>query len=271
VTSLPHSPAEETLLDQAAEAFISARKQRPEWPGIPPALRPRTVNDGYRLQKRIHEKLDAKGVKRVGYKVAATTKMGQQPFGLAEPAYAGLFETSRCSVIDSILTANLAAPMLECEVALILGRELDGAVGVSPEAAAAAVATCHIACELVDNRYGDPSATGAPSLIADDWFNVSFVLGSASPNWRALDLKNLHGTIQIDGIIATGHSANVPDAITSLCWLAGKLAQSGRKLDAGEIVMTGSVVPPTKFTPPVKSISLSLDGFEPMQTKRIAS
>jgi len=35
--------------------------------------------------------------------------------------------------------------------------------------------------------------------------------------------------------------------------------------------MTGSVVPPTKFAPPVKSISLSLDGFAPLQTTRKAS
>lgn len=261
-----------STLDEAAEEFIAARAKRPSWPGISPALRPRTLDEGYRLQKRIHEKLNARGVKRVGYKVAATTKPGQLPFGLDEPAYAGLFETSRWSSMDDILTANLAAPMLECEVALILGEDLDGSSGaINAAKAMDAVKTCHIACELVDNRYGDPSTVGTPSLIADDWFNVCFVLGATNPNWRTLDLKNLNGKIQADNLVATGHSSNVPDAITSLRWLVGKLAQYGRKLNAGEIVLTGSVVPPTKFTPPVKSISLSLDGFAPLQTAHKAS
>jgi 2-keto-4-pentenoate hydratase len=259
-------------LDAAADAFVDARAHRPKWPGIAPALRPRTIDEGYRLQKRIHERLDSRGVKRIGYKVAATTKAGQQPFGLDEPAYAGLFETSRWNSMDDILTASLAAPMLECEIALILGKELDGSSGeIGADQAADSIGACHIACELVDNRYGDPSAVGTPSLIADDWFNVCFVLGAASPNWRAHDLKNLNGTIEVDDIVATGHSSNVPDAISSLRWLVGKLAQFGRKLYPGEVVMTGSVVPPTKFAPPVKSISLSLDGFAPLQTTRKAS
>jgi 2-keto-4-pentenoate hydratase len=251
-------------LDKAADLFIAARSERPQWPRIPDALRPRTIEDGYRLQKRIHEKLDARGIKRIGYKVAATTKPGQEPFGLTEPAYAGLFEAGRWKNMDAILAANLARPMLECEVAVIVGRELDGEI--STEKATDAIARCHIACEIVDNRYGDPIATGTPSLIADDWFNVGFVLGAAHPDWRALDLKNLNGTIEIDGAVATGHSSNVPDAIASLRWLVGKLAQFGRKLYPGEIVLTGSVVAPTKFTPPARSLSISLDGFAPLQT-----
>ncbi len=257
---------EDTALDVAADAFISARALRPKWPGIPPALRPRTIDDGYRLQKRIHQKLGDRGIKRAGYKVAATTKPGQMPFGLDEPAYAGLFEASRWNMND-ILSANLSQPMLECEVALVLGETLDGSSGdITAEHARGAVAECHIACELVDNRYGDPAALGTPSLIADDWFNVCFVMGAGNPDWRTLDLKAINGTIRADDILATGNSSNVPDAITSLRWLAGKLAQFGRKLHPGEIVLTGSVVPPTKFSLPVRSISLSLDGFAPLQT-----
>lgn len=258
-------------LDQAADEFIAARAKRPWWPGIPEHLRPRTIEDGYRLQKRIHEVLESRGVKRIGYKVAATTKAGQQPFGLDEPAYAGLFEQSCWNSLDDILTAHLAAPMLECEVALILGKELDGSSGeIGAKQAADAVKACHIACELVDNRYGDPSAVGTPSLIADDWFNVCFVLGSANANWHTINLQDLKGTIRVDDIVAAGNSSDVPDAITSLRWLVGKLAQFGRKLHPDEVVMTGSVVPPTSFRQPVKSISLWLDGFASLQTTRKA-
>jgi 2-keto-4-pentenoate hydratase len=117
---------------------------------------------------------------------------------------------------------------------------------------------------VIDNRYGDPFAVGVPSLLADDFFHASFVLGPANPLWRETDLANLEAAIAIDDAVVHGHSANVLDALASLRWLARKPARFDLALRPGEIILSGTIVPPTRITLPARSVSLSIAGFAPL-------
>jgi hypothetical protein len=69
------SPHEE----EAVRGFLSARKRRPGWTPIAPALRPTSVADGYRLHGAIHERLSAAGDRRLGWKVGSTA-LAEQKF-----------------------------------------------------------------------------------------------------------------------------------------------------------------------------------------------
>ncbi len=258
-----------TANNDAVEAFIRARDNRPRWRGVPPELRPRTLEEGYRLQKAVYARLEALGVKRAGYKVAAAAQAGQRFFGLHEPAYAGIFENTRMESLNDILAARLIEPALECEVAVVLGSDIDGANGqIEPERVAAGIAACHIACEIIDDRYGDPLAAGVPSLLVDDFFNAGFIIGPENPRWRTLDLAHLDGSIRIDDLVARGNSADILDAVTSVRWLAGKLAEVGTRLRAGEVILTGSLVTPMKLGAEPRAASLAIEGFEPLDLKR---
>lgn len=261
----PNSAQRSDAPADAVADFIRVRGDRPRWSGVAPALRPRTVDEGYRLQKAVHERLEASGTRRVGYKVGATSKAGQQYFGIDEPTYAGIFENTRMKSLADIMRAGLVEPSVECEVAVILGTDIDASADtLGPAMIADAISACHIACEIIDNRYGDPLAVGVPSLLVDDFFNAGFVLGADNPQWRTLDLRNLNGSIRIDGVTASGNSADILDALTSVQWLAKKLAQAGRRLRAGEIVLTGSIVVPTRLDPQARSLVLSIEGFRPL-------
>jgi 2-keto-4-pentenoate hydratase len=241
-------------------AFVHARTHRPAWPGIEQPLRPATIEDGYRLQAAIHQRLVDEGDKRVGWKVGSTSAAGQRGFGLKEPVYAGLFASDRSASLAAALSRKLTKPSLECEIAMVLRQDLDPAM--SDASIADAIAACHIGCEIIDNRYGDPSAVGVPSLIADDFFQVGFVIGAENTAWRTQDLTTAAGFIEIDGQRHTGSAQDVLSAFASLRWLAGALSRNGLSLRAGEIVLTGTLVTPTPITLPATAVSMGITGFQ---------
>ncbi len=254
------------LQRDSIRAFVDARAGRLSWTAIAEQLRPGTIDEGYQLQRAIHAQLGANGDPRVGYKIGTTAPAGQRAFGLQEPVYAGLFGSGRSPTLAGALARPLAEPSLECEIALVLGDDIDGAdPALSAEQLADAVRSCHIACEVIDNRYGEPLALGVPSLIADDFFHAGFVIGAANPEWREQDLTSVEAVIEVDGKQTTGAATDVMSAFAALRWLAGKLALHGERLRAGEIIMTGSITTPTRIAPSPGAVTLSITGFAPLK------
>jgi 2-keto-4-pentenoate hydratase len=250
-------------LDEASVAFVAARAARPHWPAVPPSVRPTTLAEAYMLQRAIHNRLAAQGVRPMGYKIGSTSTANQRPWGLEEPVYAGIFADTRADTLAVALSRPLLRPSLECEIAFRLRQDINGADPALSEAVVRdAIAACHIACEIIDSRYDAPMEIGVPTLLADDFFHAGFVLGTAHQGWRALDYRALQGTIDIDGVRTTGDAADTLDALTATRWLARKLGQSSIRLRAGDIILTGSFTRPVPVTPPVRGIALSITGFE---------
>jgi 2-keto-4-pentenoate hydratase len=248
------------------ESFLHSRADRPRWIPVPFELRPPTIEEGYGIQKAVHEAMARSGKRLVGYKVGSASKSSQQVYGITEPVYAGMFLHNQAPDLATALSAPLISPSLECEIAFRLKSNIDGSnPQLSQEDLANAVDTCHIACEIVDNRYGEPLAVGVSSLIADDFFHAAFVLGEANPAWRELDLTKLDAAIEIDGVVARGNSVTALDALSSLHWLARALARQGLSLAAGDVVMSGTIVSPTAISLPARSVSLSISGFSPLR------
>jgi 2-keto-4-pentenoate hydratase len=243
------------------DSFLRSRRERPKWVNVPDEYRPRTEEEGYRFQRAVYDRLDRAGVKRVGYKVGSTSAAGQKALGLREPVYAGIFESSRAPALTSELLSGLIAPSVECEIALDLKAPLDGSdPKLSIADVAAAVETCRIACEVVDNRYGEPLAVGIPTLLVDDFFHASFVLGEPTLSWRRLDFSSLAAFIRVNDNLHAGNSADVLNALESVLWLARKLAGNALRLETGEIILTGSIVTPTRVVFPVERLEVAVAG-----------
>ena len=95
-----------SVQEESVRAFVQARGRQPQWPGIQEPLRPRTIEDGYRLQAAVHARLAAAGDLQVGWKVGSTSASGQLAFGLREPVYAGLFASGRSASLYSPKTCG---------------------------------------------------------------------------------------------------------------------------------------------------------------------
>ncbi|MDB5035695.1 MAG: 4-oxalocrotonate decarboxylase [Chlorobi bacterium] len=197
-----------------------------------------TIDAAYEVQEASVERRLARGERVIGMKMGLTSRAKMEQMGVHEPIYGIL--TSSMIVNDgaAIRISELCHPRIEPEVAFILSDDLEGPV--SPAQALMAVGGVCAALEVIDSRYRDFKFT-LPDVIADNTSAVRFVLGSAVTAADWLNLGNLGMVMEVNGaIVETGSSSAIYDnPARSLAELANMLARRGRKLHAGQIVLSG--------------------------------
>lgn len=222
-------------LDATVEAFWQAR-QRGEY--FPRAWYDRLeLDDAYRIQLALIDRRVALGERHIGWKVGLTAKPIQEQFGFHEPVFGCILESVPSGT--TLKAGELIAPGFESELCLRMGADLSGAVTMAQ--ARAAVAGVHPALEIIETR-GDLSAQIALAM-ADNAQQKTVVLG-APVALGDTALENVACQVQMNGaVVAEGTGAAVlGNPLNSVVWLAGKLAQFGRHIRAGDIIMSGSFV-----------------------------
>lgn len=175
---------------------------------------------------------------RIGWKVGFGSPAAMGNLGTDRPLVGFL---PRARVVASGATVPLAGwtkPVLEAEVAAYLGADLGP--DASPESALAAVSGWSIAIELADL---DAPPTDVERILAGNIYHRHVLLGPVVAE-RPGDLVV---TVSCDGspVVDTA----TPEALTGelgrvLASTASTLASCGTSLSAGDVVITGSVVPP---------------------------
>jgi 2-keto-4-pentenoate hydratase len=230
-------------MSAAADAILAARRAKRILAPLG-AEGPATPEAGYAVQ---HEVAAGQGaVPPAGFKIGATTKQMQDYLGLSGPAAGFVPKASLHPSGAEFRFADFLNPGVECEVGIRLGRDLP-AGPTTREQAAAAVAEVFPAIEIVEKRYGDLAQLGTPTLIADQVFHASGVLGRPVADWRALDLGAAKGTFHVGGkVVGSGYGRDLlGHPLEALAWLAGSgAAEVFGGLRAGQVVWLGSVTPP---------------------------
>src|SRR5215208_3247308 len=241
---------------EAAKAVVSARLAAKALSPLPASVRPRDVAEGYQVQDAVHEMLaETEWGRVVGYKIGCTTAVMQQYLKIAHPCAGGLFSGRIHQGGANVNHGGFFRPGIECEIAVRLGRDLSPAdAPFTVDKVAEAVESYMPAIEVVDERYADWPHTEAPTLIADDFFAAGCVLGGSTPRQALPDLTQLTGQTFINGAEVMGHPHN------ALAWLANNLAERGKALRAGEIVLTGSLVQ-TQWPAPQDDVVVSIAGL----------
>jgi len=127
---------------------------------------------------------------------------------------------------------------MELEIAFRLGRDVPA--GASPEQVLDAVAAAHVVFELCQSRIADPGSQPRHVMLADCISNAGVVVGPEIADWRSVDLKARPGRLLVDGKVhVEGKSI---DPIAALHLLPPELAARGKRLAAGQIVITGSLI-----------------------------
>jgi len=198
--------------------------------------------DAYRINLALTKRHDANGRRQTGWKVGLTAKAIQQQFGLPEPLFACLFEDGRWPSGGSHRLESLIKPGWENELCLTLGAPLRGP-DVTEDQARQAIATVAPALEIIEGRT-PVSPDGLNCLIADNGQNRAYVVGDPTPfDADASDLGAATVEVLIDGEpvdTAAGTAVMESSALTSVVWLANKLAEFDLGLQAGDDIMTGS-------------------------------
>jgi 2-keto-4-pentenoate hydratase len=228
---------EATALARAIDAFWDDWQRGVHFPQ---AWRERLdLDDAYRIQLGLVGRRCTGGMRQVGWKVGLTARAIQEQFDVHEPVFGCLLSEGRIASGHVFRHADLLTPGFENEVCVVLARPLAGA-GLTIGDVAGAVAHCHPALEIVEKR-GD--LTGQLTLaLADNAEQKAFVLGPPVPLTADLDLSAIGARVAINGAeVATGRGdAVLGHPLNSIAWLAAKLAGYGRRLEAGDHIMTGS-------------------------------
>jgi 2-oxopent-4-enoate/cis-2-oxohex-4-enoate hydratase len=243
-TSSNTDPARRKLHDSlATELYGALRERRTVAP-----LRGRgldlEIDDAYAISLGILERRLRDGERVVGKKIGVTSKPVQDMLGVHQPDFG--FLTDRMWIQDGAtvrIAESMIQPRAEAEIALILRQSLKGP-GITPADVLAATESIAPCFEIVDSRISNWDIR-IVDTIADNASCGVFVLGAARVDPRKLDLAQLKASVRKNGQpLSEGFGSAVQGSpLASVAWLANTLGRYGVTLDAGEVILSGSLVP----------------------------
>ncbi len=184
------------------------------------------------------------GAARAGYKIGLTSKAMQDMVNLDQPI-AGVVSAAGVTHSPAELSrGDFGRLGLEFEIAVQLAKDIGaGDLPLDRDEIGAFVAAIAPAFEVIDDRGADYSNLEIFSIVADNSWNSGAVLGEMIPFDG--DLAAATGTLTVNGeIVGTGKGADIlGHPFEPLIWLANHLIARGGTLKAGDIVLTGSLLP----------------------------
>lgn len=202
-----------------------------------------TLDDAYAISLKFLAHRTAEGERVVGKKIGVTSSAVQDMLGVHQPDFGFLTDWMYVEGDIDVDAKKLIAPRAEAEIAFILKDDLVGP-GITPEQVIAATDSIAPCFEIVDSRIDDWNIS-IIDTVADNASCGVFVLGEARADPREFDLPNLHVTVTKNGEpLSEGYGHAVQgDPAMAVAWLANTLGSYGVTLNAGDIILSGSVVP----------------------------
>jgi 2-oxopent-4-enoate/cis-2-oxohex-4-enoate hydratase len=204
----------------AAELYAALRERKP----VPP-LTGRdfslTIDDAYHVSLALLDML----------------KVSQPEFGFLTDA----MEVQNGGRIQ--ISTSLIQPRAEAEIAFILRLPLKGP-GVTEQQVLEATESIVPSFEIVDSRIEDWKIR-IQDTIADNASCGMFILGRPRLDPHAFDLSELEARVHKNGqFISSGKGSAVEGSpLAVVAWLANTLESHGVALDAGYVILSGSLVP----------------------------
>ncbi len=250
---------EQADIDRAVASLLDDFEAWREFSLMAEPFAPETEDDAYAVQAGFMGARAAGGT-FAGYKIAWSTSVMQERVGASEPVFGRLLDSQVLTSPAQTSMSRYLAFGIECEVAVRLGRDLAGESLTEAEVMDA-VSEVMLAFELIDSRGWTGPRTPVQS-IAMNISGAGAVLGEPVANWRELELATAECRLSIDGAwVASGWGSDVGGhPVSPVGWLAGRLARQGETLREGDVVITGSMIPP-QFPQPGVTARLDMAGL----------
>ena len=236
---------DETRITEIAAELDVARRDRAQVPLLTARNPGMTVEDAYAIQGLWADGRLAAGRRLVGRKIGLTSKVMQVATGITEPDYGVIFDDMVYQSGDTIPFDAFTTLRVEVELAFVLAQPLAGAGrhgrrrargdrlrrarARDPELAHRARGAHdrrHDLGQRRDGRHGARRHAHRP--------------GGRRPAAGSSAILRRNGDIEESGVAA----AVLDHPATGVAWLAGKLAQHGASLAAGETILAGSFTRP---------------------------
>ncbi|QIK80728.1 2-oxopent-4-enoate hydratase [Lysobacter sp. HDW10] len=199
------------------------------------------IDAAYTVQQHLMARRLASGERVVGKKIGVTSRAVMDLLGVFQPDFGWLTDRMVYNEGESIPSADLIQPKAEGEVAFLLKKTLKGP-GVTREDVLDATDGVMACFEIVDSRIRDWKIS-IVDTVADNASCGVFVLGDRLVSPRDVDLMTCGMVLEKNGeIVATGAgAAAMGHPAEAVAWLANTLGARGIALEAGEIILSGSL------------------------------
>jgi 2-oxo-hept-3-ene-1,7-dioate hydratase len=208
------------------------------------------IDDAYAIQKAWMQLKQSRGRRIIGRKVGLTSRAMQQAMRIDRPDFGVLLDDMVFAEGAAIEAAAFTDLRLEVEIAFVLGSSLTG-TGHTLADVLAATSFVVPAVELIAARTYriDPETRqprGVVDTIADNAASAGIVTGGRPLSPAAVDLRWVgallwkNGEIEESGV--SGAVMNHPG--NAVAWLANTFGALGERLEAGEIILSGSFTRP---------------------------
>lgn len=197
---------------------------------------------GHAIQDELQQLFRDAGRKPIGWKLGLTSRVALDMFGADEPMVGVIYADSLLQDGATLEADQTVSPRIEGEMLLEIGSSPQA--GATEEELVASLASVSAALEIADSHIaGWPNAIGG--AIADNaccgWLMRS--ANSIAP--KDADFANTAMEITSDGgTISQGYaSACLGSVLNVYRWFIEDSHSRGRKLRAGEIILTGAMGP----------------------------
>lgn len=186
----------------------------------------------------------ASGDEPLGWKLGFGAPAALERFGLDAPLVGYLTRSRAHRSGSAVSCAGWAGPVAEPEIAVHIGSDIG-----PDDDVASSISGLAPAIELADV---DPPPEDVESVLAGNIFHRAVVLGDPDPSRAGGLRQGLEAIISRDGR-EVSRTVDIDtltgDMITVVTHTANLLAAAGERLRAGDVVITGSIVPPLSIGP----------------------
>jgi len=234
-TSLPRA-----VINELGRRLFDAERSRSTLPPLTDTYPDMSVADAYAVQLEYARLRRRGGAVLVGHKVGATSRAIQELFDIDIPDYGHLFDDMRCDPAVPIAIDELIQPLVEPEIAFVLGDGLRGPGITASDVIEAASGV--VAClEVIDSRI-ESWRIRLADTVADNGSSARFVVGSEIVPITT-DLAAEAVVFERSGdIVGEGTGAAVlGHPAEAAAWLANALGSFGVAMAPGSFVLSGSI------------------------------
>lgn len=235
-------------LDQAERSRVQIPLLSEDHPGM-------TMDDAYAVQAEWVRTKRERGDDLTGWKIGLTSKAMQAALSIDIPDSGVLLQSMVFANGADIPAGRFIQPRVEAEIAFVMKSPI-AAAGLTRQAILDATDYIAPAIEILDTRITrtDPRSGKSRTVvdtIADNAANAGIVLGDPVRDFHALDLRWVGAIVFRNGEVEeTGLGAGVlDDPLLAISWLAQRLATYGDRIEAGQILLSGSFIRPVEAIP----------------------
>lgn len=190
------------------------------------------------------------GRRLVGRKIGLTSTAVQQQLGVDQPDFGMLFADMAVADDEVVEPGRVLQAKVEAEVAFVLEHDITREQATMADVLRA-IGFAVAAIEIVGSRIANWDIR-LVDTVADNASSGLYVLGNMPLSIRNLDLRDcaMHMTRSGGDVVSTGVGhACLGHPLNAVLWLARKMVEVGRPLEAGDTILSGALGPMVAVQP----------------------